>query len=525
MRKSISVAFFSLVSTLMVLGIVLMGASEWVLFKNYFAKDRYETLDQVVGVTQRTAQYLVQQAELPEGDELDALSTKLEIIGESAEAYLFFTDNDGRVMIASSPDKLESLTVPEEMMEKIDTADADYYHVFGTLDGMLDGKSYITVSEMRNENGQPSGYLFLCSSGEQLTQFKQQFWSNFLLSACVMLLCASILTKILMRQLTDPLQKVTDAAQRFGGGDLSVRDVHAQHGGVERDARTVLHGVFRVGDRQPVGADAAGVRVGDGEAGLFIEVRLAPEQFPAGDEAGVRDAVVVFAPHAVAPHGGAQPAVLEADVLPHAGKRHVELLADLVEHGVAAPDVFVLDAAAAEVDARMHLAVVAPGGAEREVTLLVDDQDVELLARKFARDRHARDAAADDEHVGRLPVERVVAQRGHAHGRVLSACERDVVDDMARGILRCSHLAGAHNVVPAVKRAAQDDAVVLRRRCDAAAEGFAQFSVQNGDPHNRGASQMVSRSADRLNRSNIPFFRRKVKNGVCGKSAEIFLSY
>ena len=223
MRKSISVAFFSLVSTLMVLGIVLMGASEWVLFKNYFAKDRYETLDQVVGVTQRTAQYLVQQAELPKGDELDALSTKLEIIGESAEAYLFFTDNDGRVMIASSPDKLESLTVPEEMMEKIDASDADYYHVFGTLGGMLDGKSYITVSEMRNENGQPSGYLFLCSSGEQLTQFKQQFWSNFLLSACVMLLCASILTKILMRQLTDPLQKVTDAAQRFGGGDLSVR--------------------------------------------------------------------------------------------------------------------------------------------------------------------------------------------------------------------------------------------------------------------------------------------------------------
>ena len=234
---------------------------------------------------------------------------------------------------------------------------------------------------------------------------------------------------------------------------------------------------------------------------------------------------MVFAPHTVAPHGRAQPAVLEADVLPHAGKRHVEFLADLVEHGVAAPDVLVLDAAAAEVDARMHLAVVAPGGAEREVTLLVDDQDVELLARKLARDRYARDAAADDEHVGRLPVERVIAQRGYAHGRILAACERDVVDDMARGILRCSHLAGAHNVVPAVKRAAQDDAVVLRRRRDAAAEGFAQFSVQNGDPHNRGASQTVSRSVDRLNRSNIPFFRRKVKNGVCGKSDEIFLSY
>ena len=209
MRKSVSTAFFSLVSTLMVLGIVLMGASEWVLFKNYFAKDRYETLDQVVGVTQRTAQYLAQQAALPEGDELDALSTKLEIIGESAEAYLFFTDNDGNVMIASSPDKLEADAVPGEMMEKIDASGPDYYHVFGTLDGVLSEKSYITVSEMCNEHGQPSGYVFLCSSGNQLTQFKQQFWSNFLLSACVMLLCASLLTKLLMRSLTDPLQKVT----------------------------------------------------------------------------------------------------------------------------------------------------------------------------------------------------------------------------------------------------------------------------------------------------------------------------
>ena len=223
MRKSISTAFFSLVSTLMVLGIVMMGCSEWVLFKNYFARDRYETLDQVVGVTQRTARYLAQEAALPEGDELDALNTKLEIIGESAEAYLFFTDNDGSVLIASSPEKLENTAVPPEMMQKVKASGTDYYHAFGTLDGVLNEKSYVTVSELCNEQGKPSGYLFLCSSGEQLTEFKQQFWSNFLLSACVMLLCASILTKLLMRSLTDPLQKVTDAAQRFGGGDLSVR--------------------------------------------------------------------------------------------------------------------------------------------------------------------------------------------------------------------------------------------------------------------------------------------------------------
>ena len=111
MRKSISTAFFSMVSTLMVLGIVLMGCSEWVLFKNYFAKDRYETLDQVVNVAKRTAEYLVNSETMPQGAELDALNTKLEIIGESAEAYLFFTDNDGNVMLASDPDMLNDAVV------------------------------------------------------------------------------------------------------------------------------------------------------------------------------------------------------------------------------------------------------------------------------------------------------------------------------------------------------------------------------------------------------------------------------
>ena len=226
MRKSISTAFFSMVSTLMVLGIVLMGCSEWVLFKNYFAKDRYETLDQVVNVAKRTAEYLVNSETMPQGAELDALNTKLEIIGESAEAYLFFTDRQGNVLIASDPDKLTTTTVPLDICQRANAVadpDARHYHAFGDLGGALTEKSYIAAVETIDDQSLFSGWLFLCSSGAQLTDFKQQFWSNFLMSACVMLLCASVLTRLLMRQLTDPLQKVTDAAQRFGGGDLMVQ--------------------------------------------------------------------------------------------------------------------------------------------------------------------------------------------------------------------------------------------------------------------------------------------------------------
>ena len=102
MRKSIPVAFFSLMSTLLIFGTVVMGGSELVLFSRYFAQERYDTLDSVADVTQRAADYIVQQAALPKGAELDALNTKLELIGESAEVYLFFTDCDGNVVLALS---------------------------------------------------------------------------------------------------------------------------------------------------------------------------------------------------------------------------------------------------------------------------------------------------------------------------------------------------------------------------------------------------------------------------------------
>ena len=221
MRKSISVRFFSMVATLLVLGTLVLGGSEWFLFSRYFAQERYNALDSVADVTRRAADYVVQQAALPKGAELDVLSTKLEIIGESAEAYLFFTDENGRVLISSSPEQLTGDTVPARWFAK--AAEEKPYHVLSTLDGVLAEKSYVSVRRMQTEQGTGSGYLFLCSSGARLTEFQEEFWSNFFFSACVMLLCASVLTSILMRRLTDPLQKITDAAQRFGGGDFSVR--------------------------------------------------------------------------------------------------------------------------------------------------------------------------------------------------------------------------------------------------------------------------------------------------------------
>lgn len=221
MRKSISVALFSMVSTLLVLGIAVMGCSEWVLFGRYFAQERYEALDGVADVARRTADYVVQNASLPEGEELEVLNARLEIIGESAEACLFFTDPEGRVMLSSSSSQVVGTQVPLALFDEVEPQGS--YHLLSNLEGVLAEKSYVSVSQMRDADGQRSGYLFLCSSGARLEDFRDEFFSNFFLSACLMLLFANIACGLLMRRITVPLQKISDAAQRFGGGDLAVR--------------------------------------------------------------------------------------------------------------------------------------------------------------------------------------------------------------------------------------------------------------------------------------------------------------
>ena len=66
MRKSISVAFFSTVATLLILGVAVMGLSQLVLFSRYFAQERFATLDDVGDLAARTATYVWNSLERPE---------------------------------------------------------------------------------------------------------------------------------------------------------------------------------------------------------------------------------------------------------------------------------------------------------------------------------------------------------------------------------------------------------------------------------------------------------------------------
>ena len=220
MRKSISVAFFSTVATLMILGVAVMGLSQLVLFSRYFAQERFDTLDDVGDLAGRTVGYFWD--DLTESEKMDSVLGQVDLIGESANVYIFFTDNSGKVILASNSDHLIQEKIPAEVLDKVAGAEDGVYHELGRMKDSFDEEFYVSARPILRDDA-AAGYIFVCASGQMLDDFVGRFASNFLLSACLMLICASVLTMFLMRSLTEPLHRISEAAQKFGGGDFSVR--------------------------------------------------------------------------------------------------------------------------------------------------------------------------------------------------------------------------------------------------------------------------------------------------------------
>ncbi len=262
----------------------------------------------------------------------------------------------------------------------------------------------------------------------------------------------------------DDQARIHPAPVGFRREDFPVLNFHFQHRRVQGHLHPVLHGVFSVGDGQPVGADTAGGRIGNGELEARGEFRLPPVELPGGDDLRVRDSVPVFAQQAVERRKGPEPAILKAYILPHPAEGNVQLLADLVIHGIALSDIGVLFRALFQIDAGMDLAVVAAAGLEGQVRLLLHKKNVQLPLAELPGDRGAGNAAANDEHIGPAALQGIIRHLGQAHFLRLRLSADKVVDHMDFAVPLRRQAAGLHHLCPGVHIPREDHRAIPKRR-------------------------------------------------------------
>ena len=224
MRKSISVSFFSMVSTLMLVGILVMGMSQMTLFAKYFGEENYENGERMARLAIRVVEEARDEhGNLSQPEDKQTARKTLEVIWESSGMNLLVTTREGEPLLAMDPvvgkDVRLTDTCLASVQEELSTSSGSY-HKLTDLGGLLPYRSYVTAMEVKE------GYLFVYTPAESFSEFVGQMSSNFLLSASLMLLCAMALTTYLSNRLTSPLHEISQAARKFGGGDMTARVEH-----------------------------------------------------------------------------------------------------------------------------------------------------------------------------------------------------------------------------------------------------------------------------------------------------------
>ncbi len=152
------------------------------------------------------------------------LRMALSAVSGSTGEHLFISDPDGVILTCSDSELLCGHVggrLDPEVFSGLSPTEPKA--LLGSLGGLYEDPSFVVATPIRNAGGVLTGYLFVAVGPAQQLDVWQTIFPLFLLISMIVLLLALIFSFAGSKLLSRPLRSITDAARRFGKGDLSAR--------------------------------------------------------------------------------------------------------------------------------------------------------------------------------------------------------------------------------------------------------------------------------------------------------------
>jgi signal transduction histidine kinase len=213
--KNFIMSAFSVMLSFIILGSVFIGIGQ-----NVTLRERQENMD---GNTQELVR--LASAYTVEGNLGDLrLRVVLSTISQSTGSHCFITDTDGRV-ISCSDMELHcghiGAVIDSQVISGLNT-DGEY-KALGNLGGFYDGNYYVSALPVANTAGIVVGFVFVGADTGTLIRIWHNLMSVFLITALLILALTLIISYISSRRQAQPVQEMSDAAEKFAHGDFSAR--------------------------------------------------------------------------------------------------------------------------------------------------------------------------------------------------------------------------------------------------------------------------------------------------------------
>jgi signal transduction histidine kinase len=220
LKKSLFARYFSLFAWVILVSITLMGVMIVALSAGYFSSDKLDVLSRKAG---QAADVVSQNYIKNDSKYIDAKEVKtiLSILSQAAEAEIFLSDLEGKVVLCLDNTSCASTghLMPAHIARQ---AKAGEFRGTERLTNSYKDPMFI-VGMPVEANGQLIGILFATQSAETMSRFLLEVLRIFLLGSALVLIVSFVAIYFSTETLIRPLRAMARATESFSKGDFSAR--------------------------------------------------------------------------------------------------------------------------------------------------------------------------------------------------------------------------------------------------------------------------------------------------------------